>query len=89
LLAWGLFLAALFTVMICMAVLLRKQWMDDERLIYPIVQVPLAIIRGEDTADRINPFFKSKLMWTGFAIPFVVQSVIALHNSVASSPGFC
>ena len=80
LLAWGLFLCALYTVMICMAVLLRKQWMDDERLIYPIVQVPLAIIKGEDASDRINPFFKNKLMWTGFSVPFLIQSMIALHN---------
>ena len=84
--AWGLFLAALYTVMICMAVLLRKQWMDDERLIYPIVQVPLDIIKGEDTPDRINSFFKNKLMWVGFLMPFTIQSMIALHRYHAWIP---
>ena len=80
LLAWGVFLLALYTVMICMTVLLRKQWMDDERLIYPIVQVPLAIIRGEESPGRVNPFFKNRFMWAGFLVPFVIQSAIALHN---------
>ncbi|MBI2503438.1 MAG: hypothetical protein HYW07_09455 [Candidatus Latescibacteria bacterium] len=80
LLAWGVFLLALYVVMICMMVILRKQWMDHERLIYPLVQVPLDIIRGEETPGYINLFFKSKLMWAGFLIPFVIQSIIALHR---------
>ena len=80
LLAWGVFLLALFLVMICMTVILRKQWMDHERLIYPIVQVPLDIIKGEADPGVINSFFKSKLMWAGFLIPFVIQSLNALHD---------
>jgi hypothetical protein len=80
LLAWGVFILALFLVMICMTVILRKQWMDNERLIYPIIQVPLDIIKGEQSSGYINSFFKSKLMWAGFLIPFVIQSMNALHN---------
>ena len=80
LLAWGIFVLALSLTMICMTVILRKQWMDHERLIYPIVQVPLDIIKGEETSGVINSFFKSKLMWAGFLIPFTIQSVNALHD---------
>ena len=80
LLAWGVFLLALYVVMICMTVILRKQWMDHERLIYPIVQVPLDIIKGEETSGYLNSFFKNKLMWAGFLVPFVIQSIIALHR---------
>ncbi len=80
LLAWSVFLIALYVVMICMTVILRRQWMDHERLIYPIVQVPLDILRGEETPGVVNAFFKSKLMWTGFLVPFVIQSLIALHK---------
>ena len=87
LLAWSVFLLALYFAMICMVVILRKQWMDNERLIYPIVQVPLDIIKGEDTPGYINSFFKSKLMWAGFLIPFVIQSLNALHNYYAYLPG--
>jgi hypothetical protein len=78
--AWGLFLFALFFVMICMTVILRKQWMDNERMIYPLVQVPLDIIKGEDAPGVINSFFRSRLMWTGFLVTFTLQSMIALHN---------
>jgi len=80
LLAWSVFFWALFFVMICMTVILRKQWMDHERLIYPIVQVPLDIIKGEETSGFVNSFFKSKLMWAGFLLPFVIQSMKALRN---------
>jgi hypothetical protein len=86
LLAWGVFILALFVAMICMTVILRKQWMEHERLIYPIVQVPLDIIKGEQTSGFINSFFKSKLMWAGFLIPFTIQSMNALHNYYSYLP---
>ena len=39
-------------VMVCLAVILRRQWMERERLAYPIAQVGLAMIEGEDR-DRL------------------------------------
>ena len=41
----ALFLGALLLVMQCVNVLLRKQWTDRERLSYPIVQLPLDVVR--------------------------------------------
>ena len=88
LLAWSVFLLALYVAMICMSVILRRQWMDHERLIYPIVQVPLDILRGEETPGFVNSFFKNKLMWAGFLIPFVIQSMNALHHYYPYLPDF-
>jgi hypothetical protein len=45
---WGLFLLALYLTMISIAVILRHQWMERERLAYPLAQVGLAMIHGED-----------------------------------------
>ena len=78
--AWGIFFLALYVVMICITVILRRQWMDHERLIYPVVQVPLDILKGEESSGRVNPFFKNKLMWIGFLLPFAIQSMNALHH---------
>lgn len=74
-LAWSCFIWTLLFCMYCLASLLRKQWMDSERLIFPIVQIPLEITRdGGDT-----PLWRNKLLWIGVMIPVVLESMAAIH----------
>ncbi|NKB68376.1 MAG: hypothetical protein GKR89_15040 [Candidatus Latescibacteria bacterium] len=80
LLWWGLFLLALYVTMVSVAVVLRRQWMERERLAYPIAQAGLAMIRGEENNRLVNRFFKQRAMWIGAAIPMVLLSLIALHR---------
>lgn len=56
--AWIAFLVTLLFVMSCLAVLLRRQWTENEKLTFPIAQVPLEmtseklyVIGGWDTSD--------------------------------------
>ena len=63
---WAVFLLALYVAMVCLAVIFRRQWMERERLAYPIAQVPLAMIRGEHEHTLVNRFFKNPAMWIGF-----------------------
>jgi hypothetical protein len=78
LLHWGLFLLALYTVMVCAAVILRRQWMEHERLLYPVAQVPLEMVREEE-GYYLPPFFRNPVMWAGFALPVLVSTLRALH----------
>ena len=80
LLYWGIFGLAFFLVMVCMMVIVRRQWVENERLAYPMVQLPLAMIADDDRESYIKPLFRSSLMWVGFAIPFILASINALHN---------
>ena len=77
---WCLFIVTLYLVMICMMIILRKQWMERERLLYPLVQVPLEMIQDDERGSLIKPFFKNPVMWIGFAIPFMIENVNALHS---------
>jgi len=83
---WLLFLAALYLVMISVMVILRKQWAEHERLVYPLVQIPLVMVEEGDR--RIfGPFFRSKMMWLGFSIPFIVGAYGASTTTIPfSSP---
>ncbi len=81
---WGIFLLALYVTMVSIAVIVRRQWMERERLAYPIAQVGLAMIRGEHKDRLVNDFFKRPSMWLGLAIPLIVGSLKALHRY---SPG--
>jgi len=84
LLGWLLLFAGLWTAIICLMILIRRQWMDRERLSYPVMQVPLAMAEVEE-GRAIPPFYRNKWVWIGFAIPFVMGS---LHGLRAYVPGF-
>ncbi|MEE2659113.1 MAG: DUF6785 family protein [Candidatus Latescibacterota bacterium] len=82
---WALFLVSLYVTMVCVAVILRRQWMERERLPYPIAQVGLAMIRAEESGEVVNRFFRRPSMWVGFSLPMLVGSLLALHRY---DPGF-
>jgi len=75
---WYGFFLALSLGMICSMVILRKQWMERERLIYPLVQVPMEIIQQEGGSSG-RSFFANKLMWLGFSFAVVMLSINGLH----------
>jgi hypothetical protein len=81
LLYWSMGLAGFFGIVIALMVLLRKQWVVNERLLYPLVQVPIAMIG--DTAAEIRayaPLFRQGIFWIGVLIPAVMYSLKSLHH---------
>ena len=86
LLHWATFLLALYFVMICAMVLLRRQWVENERLVYPLTQLPLAMVQGEARPGFTNPILRNGWLWGGFAIPFLMGSYIGLTRYVPTLP---
>ena len=55
---WAVFLLALYVTMVSIAVIVRRQWMERERLPYPNHAGGLiAMVRGEERGLKINTFF--------------------------------
>jgi hypothetical protein len=79
LLAWGLFALLLYTAFLCIALLLRRAWVEDERLTFPLVQVPLEIVGRDERPTGNRAFFRSPVTWIGMAVPAVLHSLNALH----------
>lgn len=77
---WFIFIFSLYIVMLCITVILRKQWVEKEKLVYPLVQLPLEMVHDDEKGRLIKPFFRNKLMWIGFAIPFFISSWNGLYN---------
>ena len=78
LLAWLPFLIALYLVMISVAVVLRRQWMDNERLVYPLMQPSLAMLEQRNHG-LLAPILRSGVFWLGVTIPFAIGVVNGLH----------
>ena len=81
LLAWSPLLLAFFGAMTALMILVRKQWVNSERLTFPLVQVPISMI-GEEEAKKglVSDFFRTPAVWIGIALPILLYSQRALHN---------
>jgi hypothetical protein len=90
--AWTVLVLAAVWVMICLCALLQRQWIDRERLTFPLVQLPLALARPpaglEEGTGFINPLFRQPLLWAGFMIPVLLHTMEGLHTYYPSSPTF-
>jgi uncharacterized protein DUF6785/uncharacterized protein DUF6784 len=64
----------------CVTVLLRKAWTENERLAFPIIQLPLAM------TEPGTGFFRNVRMWIGFAIAFTIGLVNGIHELYPTVP---
>ena len=83
---WLLFMAAFYLVLICAMVIMRRQWMDHERLLYPLVQVPLGMIEDGPRPGRVKPFLRNPIMWAGFAVPAILNTVNSFSHYYEFAP---
>jgi hypothetical protein len=81
--AWAAFVMALVLVMLGMNVLLRRQWTENERLSFPLVQLPLAMT---DNTGRL-PFWTNRVMWAGFATAAGITMLNGFSHLYPSVPG--
>ena len=80
LIAWSLFAVLLYTAFLCVSLLLRRAWVEEERLSFPLVQVPLEIA-GRSARPTGNPaFFRQPVAWLGIAVPAVLHTLNAVHT---------
>lgn len=80
-LVWGGFLFAFVLATLCLSTLLRRPWVDQERLTFPTVVLPLELTEEE------GALLRDKLMWIGFAIAFGIGTLNNLHLNFPAIPG--
>jgi hypothetical protein len=69
---WGTFYLAIFLVGASMMVILRKQWVEHERLSFPLAQVPLMLVEGVQDGHALPRIARNRLFWFGAAFPTVI-----------------
>lgn len=78
--AWGIFILMLYFVMMCICVIFRKQWVEREKLVFPLIQLPMEMLKKEKPTNLVGDFFKNKIMWIGFLIPAVLSTWRELYK---------
>jgi len=79
---WLIFILAAYMLMLCMSMIIHKQWIDRERLTFPTVYLPLQLAEEPTRGSFFNSFLKNKFLWIGFAIPVLIHGVngLSFHN---------
>ncbi len=72
---WTAFIMALSSVMLGVVAFVRKQWTENEKLSYPIIELPMAMTREGGSKH----FFTHRLLWIGIAIGAGIDLTNGLH----------
>ena len=75
---WFAFLFAMLFVMVCINLIVRKPWTEDEKLAYPIIQLPARM-----TSEG---FFTNRLMWIAFGLVAICDIINGLHHVFPAIP---
>ncbi|HEY3418544.1 MAG TPA: DUF6785 family protein, partial [Armatimonadota bacterium] len=80
-LAWTLLIGALFMGFFGLNVLLRKQWVEHDRLSFPQNILPRELFATETDADgrTVLPIFRNRAMWAGLIFGLVFATLRGLH----------
>ncbi|MDQ2731014.1 MAG: hypothetical protein M3Y56_05095 [Armatimonadota bacterium] len=84
---WTVYVSLVAAVMLGLNGLVRRLWMDGERLTFPQVYLPLEMTRTED-GSILNPFFRNRAMWAGFVMAAALEIVAGVHQYFPSTPAF-
>ena len=75
---WAAFLFTMLFVMVCITLIVRRPWTADEKLAYPIIQLPARM-----TSEG---FFTNRLMWIAFGLVATFDIVNGLHHIFPAVP---
>jgi hypothetical protein len=79
-LGWGVFFVAIASALLGLSFVVRKQWVEHERIPFPIAQVELALIDSPAPGRFLNATFGARPFWIGLAVIGFVRLLGGLHQ---------
>lgn len=76
---WGALFACIFGAGICMAALVRRQWVENERLTFPLATLCVSLIEAPRPGRLINDTFRSRWFLVAFAGVFLIHALNGLN----------
>lgn len=69
---WASLVIAVFAVSASTMIILRKQWVEHEKLAYPIAEVSIEMSHDALSARGLPEFMRGSMFWIAAAIPFII-----------------
>lgn len=82
--AWTGFFMLLFFTWFCLAAMLRKQWVQRERLVFPLADLPIRLFT--DTEEPA--LWRSGAFWVGMCLSGLIISMQIINHYVQLIPDF-
>jgi len=79
---WAVFLGVLFAMMVSVTTILRRAWTENEKLVFPLIQLPVAMAAGA----RDGGIFRTRALWFGFATAAGLTAFNGLHTLFPQVP---
>lgn len=76
---------ALMASVFCLGALVSRDWVERQRLAFPMAEVPLAVARG-DRPSLGSSILASPIFWLGFAVPAAQKILQYMHNIYPAVP---
>jgi hypothetical protein len=83
-LVWSVFLTVVFWVILCLLTIVRKHWVDHERLIFPLTTPVFQMVEGK--VEQGVPFWKNKLVYIGMIWPLIYNGLALVHGYFPAVP---
>jgi hypothetical protein len=79
-LTWGVLLVFVYGAVLCLTVALRRQWVENERLAFPIASVYLSLIEPPEKGRLVNALFRARSFWISLGLVFLIHSTTPLNQ---------
>ena len=76
---WLSLVAVVIFVAFCIIAILRKQWIENEKLLFPLIELPLTMVQEAETPKRRPAFMDSRVFWIGFLVPLFLVLWNTIH----------
>lgn len=86
---WMIVVALMYGIWFCLAALLIRRWSEEERLPFPVAQVPEQMVTGGDSAEgKKKSFLHDRVLLWGLLLTFGLQSWNSMTTYIEKLPLF-
>jgi hypothetical protein len=83
---WGIPAALFLLASFCIANLLRRQWVENEKFAFPLVTLPLLLAEEPPRGRLANDLVRSPRLWLAFALVTALHTLNGTHRLYPSVP---
>ena len=80
---WGVFLATFYVTLVSLMVIFRRRWMEEERLSFPMAQLPSSLVECEPGGRAL---LRDGIFWSGFSVPALIGLFNIVHRFIPFIP---